>query len=193
MGSSSSLILLIGIIGVYYLFKTGQLQPLLAKLGLGGGVTPPTTAPTPTPTTPAGEGGEIYQKVKINNNAQLIEFRFDTGADYSIIRTESAKLIGLSTANPTRTQDITTVSGTVAAPVVQVTMQIGTAQPFQTELIVMASNFNLLSRNDLNKVFDITISATGTKLTPKVQSAYAYAHHINDLRMAYLMKTGWND
>ena len=183
-----SLIILMGLIGVYYLHTTGQLQPLLTKLGINfTGIPPPTTTGGGT-TTPAGSGGEIYQKVMINNNPQLIEFRFDTGADYSIIRTESANLIRLSTANPTRTQNITTVSGDVAAPVIQVTMKIGTAQPFQTELIVMNSNFNLLSRNDLNRVFDITITSTGTQLTPK---SALFAHtDINDLRMAYLMKTG---
>lgn len=189
MAATGSLLIIMVMIGGYYLHSKGQLQPLLAKLGLNFGGAPPVAPAPTTPTTPAGEGGEIYQKVMINSNPQLIEFRFDTGADYSIMRTESANLIGLSTANPIRTQPITTVSGNVNAPVIQVNMKIGTAQPFQTELIVMASNFNLLSRNDLNRVFDITITATGTKLTPKTIAAYA--HHINDLRMAYLMKSGW--
>lgn len=101
------------------------------------------------------------------------------------MRTESANLIGLSTANPIRTQDVTGVSGVIKAPVVQVTMQIGNAQPFQTELIVFNSNFNLLSRKDMTRVYDVQITEQGVKFTPK-GALLARA----DLRMAYLMKTG---
>ena len=185
---SSAIILLVVAVGVYYLHKSGQLQPLLQKLGLGGGQTAQAT-PQQYAQGVEGTRGEIYQSVMINNNPQRVQFRFDTGADYSIMRTESAKLVGLNLSNPVRTQAVTGISGNVQAPVIQVTMQIGTAQPFQTEVIVFNSNFNLLSRRDMTRVYDVQITEGGVRFTPKgAMVARADLRGLEGLRTRYYMR-----
>lgn len=141
--------------------------------------TPPATVPTGTtgggvtPTT--GQQGDIYLNCTFNGGA-AVQFRFDTGADFTIIRPESAQLAGIANVTPHRTQAITTATGQVNAPVVRANMSIENSQAFSAEVVILqGANFNLLSRRDLNQVYDITIGAGGTKLVPKGTAFYAVA------------------
>lgn len=208
MGKYDDLIVLvIGGVAGYFLLKTCTIQNMLNKMpsdiigpfadvinqisGMVGATgcqvtgSAPTTPTTPTTgtggggTTPTtGQTGDIYLNCRFNGGAP-IQFRFDTGADFSIIRQDSLQLAGIGNIARSRTQAITTATGTITADVIHVNMQIENSNPFMAELVKLPNaQFNLLSRRDLNQVYDIEIGAGGTRLVPKGTAFYAVSSGI---------------
>lgn len=99
-------------------------------------------------------------------------FMIDSGATFSILPTTTAQTLRFDLSNPTRQQPVTTVSGQTMANAYNVQMQINDAPPFNTEILVMESAFNLLSTEDLSKAYHVTLAAGGAgfHLVPHGQS-----------------------
>jgi predicted aspartyl protease len=96
------------------------------------------------------------------NGSSALTFLIDSGATYTILPTTSAQSIGFDTSNPTRQQAVTTVTGQTQANVYLVNLKLNDTPAFQAEVLVMDSNLNLLSTEDLSKAYAVTLGAGGT-------------------------------
>lgn len=124
----------------------------------------------PTPSAGKPLTGRQNVNVSINGATQPIEFVIDSGADFNIIRTESANLISFKQTNPIRQQSITTAGGqTHQAPVFNATFSIEGQPTINVELVVFAeSPFNLIMSETLGQSFTATVNASGGfDLAPK--------------------------
>ncbi len=107
------------------------------------------------------------------NGSSPLTFLIDSGATYTILPTTTAQSIGFDTSSPTRQQAVTTVTGQTQANVYMVNLKLNDTTAFQTEVLVMDSNLNLLSTEDLSKAYAVTLGAGGTgfNLVPLGQQA----------------------
>jgi len=92
---------------------------------------------------------------------------FDTGSDVLLLSQTEARRLGLTALKPIRYMDITGVGGGARSPVVRASIKIEDAAPYTTEVVLSNSNFNLLPRREVTKVFNILITATGVSFNPK--------------------------
>jgi len=119
-------------------------------------------------TSPGYGSNRIYANVKISNKIAG-KWMFDTGADLSVMTTGLAKQLGV--VGNAGSLSLIGVGGNTQAPLATVTMQIESQPSFTTKIAIGNYSFNLLSRGDMNRVFDVTISATGVSLKPKALAA----------------------
>ena len=129
---------------------------------------PPNNNAIQDSTSPGFGSQRIYANVKISNKPAG-KWMFDTGADLSVMTQGLAKQLGV--VGNAGSINLLGVGGNNQAPMATVTMQIETQPPFTTRVAISNYSFNLLSRVDMNKVFDVTISASGASLKPKAITA----------------------
>jgi hypothetical protein len=99
------------------------------------------------------------------SNKPAGKWMFDTGADLSVMTTGLAKQLGVR--GNAGSINLIGVGGNVPAPLATVTMQIESQPPFTTRVAIGNYSFNLLSKADMTRVFDVIISAGSTSLRPK--------------------------
>jgi len=106
------------------------------------------------------------------NGGQPVTYMIDSGATYTILADTTATQIGFDTTNPSGTQPITSVTGQTNASVFNVSMKINDTVPFDTQILVMPSAFNLLATEDLAKAYSVSLdpSGVGFHLTPLGQA-----------------------
>lgn len=112
----------------------------------------------------------IYANISINGRSAG-KWMFDTGADISIMSAGLAKQLGVNTSRSSGNINLVGVGSTKGAPLVNVSMKIENQAAFNTQIAVANSNFNLISRRDMNQSYDVVISASGVKLNPKSAGA----------------------
>lgn len=140
---------------------------------------PPRNNNTVSDTTSQGYASHrIYANVMLNNKSAG-KWMVDTGADVQIVNQQKARELGLITTNPPETLNLMGVGGNSSTPVIPVFMRIENAVGFQTKVAVVSTAFNLLAVRDVSRVFNISITASGTNLTPK--SGVSAAEAINTL------------
>ena len=123
-------------------------------------------------TSPGYGSDRIYANITINGKAAG-RWMFDTGADISIMSSGLAKQIGLDTSRNAGSLNLIGVGSNRAAPLIDVQMQIENQPAFTTRIAVANSNFNLISKSDMTKVYDVNITAGGAKLSPKGSTSQA--------------------
>lgn len=127
-------------------------------------------APITTPSAGTSLTGRQNINVSINGNSQPIEFVIDSGADYNIIRPDSAKLVNLDFTKPISQKNITTAGGqTHTAPVINATFSIEGQPTINVELVLLQeSPFNLIRTETVAQSFTATINPNGGfDLVPK--------------------------
>lgn len=115
-------------------------------------------------TSPGFGSNRIYANVTLNGKNGG-KWMFDTGADLSVMTTGLAKQLGITGGGGSI--NLIGLGGNNSAPLANVTMGIESQPAFQTQVAISNYSFNLLSRRDMNKVYDVIISSSGTNLKPK--------------------------
>lgn len=110
----------------------------------------------------------IYANVKISNKPAG-KWMFDTGADLSVMTQGLAKQLGV--IGNAGSINLIGVGGNNSAPLATVTMQIENQPSFITKVAISNYSFNLLSKADMTRVYDVIISSGSTSLRPKAITA----------------------
>ena len=119
-------------------------------------------------TSPGFGSQRIYSNVMISGK-NAGKWMFDTGADLSVMTTGLAKQLGVR--GNAGSINLIGVGGNNSAPLATVTMQIESQPSFITKVAISNYSFNLLSKADMTRVYDVIISSGGASLRPKAVTA----------------------